>query len=91
MKPLEHLLDYVRFDTQSDHDSKTYPSTAKQLILLDHLFAQLKALGLNATRDEYGYVIAILPANTTRRLRGSRSSRMWIPPPTPAARTSNRV
>jgi tripeptide aminopeptidase len=68
MKPLEHLLDYVRFDTQSDHDSTTYPSTAKQLLLLDHLCAQLKALGLPATRDEFGYVIAVLPANTTQKV-----------------------
>jgi tripeptide aminopeptidase len=58
----------VRFDTQSDHDSTTYPSTAKQLVLLDHLCAQLIALGLHATRDKHGYVIAVLPANTHKNV-----------------------
>jgi len=40
------FLRYVRIDTQSDEDSATYPSTAKQLDLLRLLLDELKQLGL---------------------------------------------
>ena len=49
---LERFLRYVKLDTQSMYDSKTYPSTLKQLALLDLLKDELLALGLtDATRD----------------------------------------
>ncbi len=60
---LERFLRYVQVDTTSDPTSTTIPSTAKQLVLLDQLVAELKALGLaDATRDEFGIVMATLPA-----------------------------
>jgi tripeptide aminopeptidase len=63
----ERLLRYVRIDTQSDADSDTYPSTAKQLDLLRLLLAELKELGLDdASIDDHGYVTATLPATTDR-------------------------
>src|SRR5581483_6365838 len=63
----ERLLRYVRFDTQSDADSTSYPSTAKQLDLLRALLAELKELGLaDAAIDEHGYVTATLPATVDR-------------------------
>jgi len=34
-KVLERFLNYVRFDTQSDENSKSYPSTEGQRILLN--------------------------------------------------------
>jgi tripeptide aminopeptidase len=59
----ERFLRYVRIDTQSDEDSETYPSTAKQLDLLNLLLGELKGLGLDdAAIDEHGYVTATLPA-----------------------------
>jgi tripeptide aminopeptidase len=59
----ERLLRYVRFDTQSDEDSESYPSTAKQLDLLQALLGELRELGLaDAAIDEHGYVTATLPA-----------------------------
>jgi tripeptide aminopeptidase len=59
----ERLLRYVRIDTQSDEDSETYPSTAKQLDLLRLLFGELQELGLaDAAIDENGYVTATLPS-----------------------------
>ncbi len=59
----ERFLRYVRIDTQSDEDSETYPSTAKQLDLLRLLRTELEALGLaDATIDEHGYVTATIPA-----------------------------
>jgi len=58
---LERFLRYVRIDTQSDEDSETYPSTAKQLDLLRLLFEEVRELGLDgAAIDEHGYVTGTL-------------------------------
>jgi tripeptide aminopeptidase len=63
----ERLLRYVRVDTQSDEDSESYPSTAKQLDLLRLLLGELQELGLaDAAIDEYGYVTATIPATVER-------------------------
>ena len=58
----ERFLRYVRIDTQSDEDSQTYPSTAKQLDLLRLLADELRQLGLEVEIDEHGYVTATLPS-----------------------------
>ena len=59
----ERFLRYVRIDTQSDADSETYPSTAKQLDLLRLLRDELEQLGLaDAAIDGHGYVTATIPA-----------------------------
>ena len=64
MNPIERFLRYVRYDTTSDPHApeEKYPSTEKQLILLEVLKNELTALGLMAEMDEYGYVTATLPA-----------------------------
>jgi tripeptide aminopeptidase len=65
----DRFLRYVTYDTQSAEGSPTYPSTAKQLVLLDLLAAELKALGLtDATRDAHGYVTATIPATSKKRV-----------------------
>jgi tripeptide aminopeptidase len=62
----ERFLRYVRIDTQSDEDSESYPSTAKQLDLLRLLAAELKELGLeDAAIDEHGYVTATVPSTVS--------------------------
>lgn len=64
---LERFLRYVRFDTRSDEHSSTFPSTAGQLVLLGQLVAELQSLGLeDAAMDEYGYVMATVPATAAR-------------------------
>ena len=68
MPDRETLLDrfcrYVRVDTQSSETSATYPSTEKQKDLLRILVDDLKAAGLaDAGMDQWGYVMATLPAN----------------------------
>jgi tripeptide aminopeptidase len=64
---LDRFLRYVRYDTQSDEASATYPSTAKQLVLLRDLATELNALGLaDAVVDEFGYVMATIPATTKK-------------------------
>jgi len=61
---LDRFLRYVSFDTQSDENSVTFPSTQKQLILANELDQELKSLGLaDASVDPNGYVTATLPAN----------------------------
>ena len=64
---LRRFHTYVTFDTQSDENSETYPSTAMQLELLKHLQKELKEIGLkNAEMDEHGYVFATIPATTKK-------------------------
>jgi tripeptide aminopeptidase len=60
---LERFLRYVTFDTRSDDQSSTVPSTPGQLVLLRTLVTELLALGLaDAEMDEHGYVMATIPA-----------------------------
>ena len=60
---LDRFLRYVQYDTQSNEQSTTYPSTETQLVLLRDLAAELRALGLSdASIDEHGYVTATIPA-----------------------------
>ena len=62
MNVLDRFLRYVRYDTQSDETSQTYPSTAKQLVLLTDLAAELRELGAaDVSLDEHGYVMATIP------------------------------
>ena len=64
---LERFLRYVKYDTQSNPASPSVPSTAKQLVLLEALVQELKALGLSdAFLDDKGIVMATLPANTKK-------------------------
>lgn len=60
---VERFLRYVSVDTQSNEDSQTQPSTMKQLNLLSMLRDELLAMGVEATLDEYGYVMAKIPSN----------------------------
>ena len=60
---LERFLRYVKIDTTSDPTSTTVPSTAKQLVLLDLLVEELKALGVkDAARDDQAIVMGTVPA-----------------------------
>ncbi len=65
---MQHLIDrftrYVKIDTESDFNSKTTPSTKKQLVLSQMLEEELRAIGMQeVTRDKNGYVMATLPSN----------------------------
>ena len=65
---VERFLRYVTYDTQSSENSETYPSTLKQLVLLDLLVSELRAVGLeDAARDSHGYVMATIPATTKKK------------------------
>jgi tripeptide aminopeptidase len=59
----ERFLKYVSFDTQGDESSQSYPSTDKQLVLLEYLAEEMRQLGLTGVEmDKYGYVMGTLPA-----------------------------
>ena len=62
-KILDRFLRYVAVDTKSDPESETQPSAAKELDLLKMLRDELVAMGVEATLDEYGYVMASIPSN----------------------------
>ncbi len=61
---LERFFSYVKIDTQSNEESKSYPSTEKQFNLANKLQAELKELGLDdAVVNKWGYVLATLKTN----------------------------
>ena len=62
MNVTERFLNYVAFDTQSDENSETCPSTLKQRLLGAAIVEDLKAIGVaDARMDEYGYVYGSVP------------------------------
>ena len=63
MELKERFFKYVGFDTQSDPESDTFPSTAKQLLLLNFLAEEMKGLGLEDVEvDANGYAMGTIPA-----------------------------
>ncbi|MBX9782916.1 MAG: peptidase T [Chitinophagaceae bacterium] len=63
----ERLMRYVQTDTQSDPESNTYPTTEKQKNLSLMLADELKGVGIaDAHMDEYGYVYATIPSNSSK-------------------------
>lgn len=65
---MQHIIDrfisYVTVDTESDPNSNTTPSTAKQWDLANQLVEELKAIGMqDVTIDEHAYIMATLPSN----------------------------
>lgn len=64
---IQRFLKYVSFDTQSDPNSDTIPSTSKQKLLGEYLVEELHSLNVsNAHIDEYGYVYAHLKGNNDK-------------------------
>ncbi len=66
---VDRFLKYVKYDTQSDEESTSFPSTEKQKLFSKDLAEELKKLGLkDAHMDEWGYVMATLPSNTNKKV-----------------------
>ena len=64
MPVTERFLRYVGFDTQSDENSETCPSTAKQKLLGAALVEEMKEMGIaDARMDENGYVYGTVPGD----------------------------
>lgn len=65
----QRFLKYVKFDTQSDEETNLTPSTPGQMIFAQYLERELRDLGLeDISLDDNGYLMATLPANTSRRV-----------------------
>ncbi|MBQ8437597.1 MAG: peptidase T [Alistipes sp.] len=63
MELKDRFLKYVAFDTQSSEESESFPSTDKQLVLLNYLADEMRALGLqDVVVDKYGYTMGTIPA-----------------------------
>jgi len=61
---IKRFVGYVTVDTESDPNSNTTPSTAKQWDLANALVEELKAIGMqDVTIDEHAYIMATLPSN----------------------------
>lgn len=57
------FLRYVAVETTSNPDSESFPSADCEWNLLKMLTEELKALGIEAETDQYGYVMATIPSN----------------------------
>jgi tripeptide aminopeptidase len=65
---VDRFLEYVKIDTQSNEKSDTYPSTPGQMVFLQRMYDELKALGLkDVTLDKYGYVFATIPSTSDKQ------------------------
>jgi tripeptide aminopeptidase len=69
MSIVNRFLKYVSFHTTSDENTKMTPSTPGQMVFAQYLVEELKALGLqDVDVDKNGYVMATLPANTSKAI-----------------------
>lgn len=65
----ERFMRYVQIDTQSDPLSSSHPTTGKQKELSGILAEELKKIGIaDVSMDEYGYVYATIPANSSKKV-----------------------
>lgn len=69
MRAYERLLKYVTYDTASDAESKTCPSTKSQLVFGADLVKEMKEIGISdASMDENGYVFGTIPSNIEKKV-----------------------
>ena len=61
---IDRFLKYVSFDTQSNEESETCPSTEKQKLLGEALVEEMLAMGIaDAHMDEHGYIYGTVPGD----------------------------
>ena len=66
---LERFLKYISIDTQSDEDSETCPSSAKQFVLAKLIVEELTQIGLtDISLDENCYIMATLQSNIEKKV-----------------------
>lgn len=69
MSVVDKLIKYVKYETTSDENSVTVPSTEGQRVLVEELKRELEALGLETALDENGYLFGFLRNNTGKSLK----------------------
>ena len=63
----ERLIKYAKINTQADMSNLDCPSSPGQTVLAHMLAKELEEIGMSdVTIDEFGYVMATLPGNTTK-------------------------
>ncbi len=63
-KVVGRFVKYTKEYTTSDPESKTYPSTNRQITFMKKLVVELKEIGLSEVEmDKFAYVTATIPAN----------------------------
>lgn len=66
---LQRFLKYVAFDTESNDDANTVPTTPGQMVFARFLKEELESMGLEeVVLDDKGYLYATLPSNSARKL-----------------------
>lgn len=65
----ERFIHYAQIDTQSDPQSRSFPSTEKQKNLSRLLVEELREIGIeDASMDENGYVVGTVSANSNKKV-----------------------
>jgi tripeptide aminopeptidase len=65
----ERFIRYVKMDTKSNRDESSCPSSPGQFVFARQLVEELKSIGLTeVSLDGTCYVMATLPANTTKKV-----------------------
>ena len=65
---LNRFSKYISYATTANPVSESYPSTQALLDFADVMVEELKQIGMqNVTKDQHGYVTALLPSNTTEK------------------------
>ena len=68
MRAYERFLKYIQYDTASDENSTTCPSTETQWVLARDLAKEMQEMGMQDVRvDEHCYVYGCIPANAENR------------------------
>jgi len=66
---VKRFISYVTVDTESDPESNTTPSTAKQWDLANALAKELKTIGMTEVSiDDNAYIMATLPSNVDHKV-----------------------
>ena len=66
-KVVEKFLKYISYDTKSNEESTTVPSTNEQMVLALELVSELKVMGIKQVSvDDNGYVMATIPSNVNK-------------------------
>lgn len=70
MNIVERFIGYVKYDTKSDEESNTVPTTEVQRVFAKKLAKELERIGLkDVSLDENGYVMATLPSNIEKETK----------------------
>ena len=73
MNIVDRFLKYVSFETTSDENSSSVPSTPGQMVFAKYLAEELKAIGLReVSLDDKGYLMATLEASEGLQVTGYR-------------------